>query len=160
MLVTLVWASLMVVQMRPFHKAPIVVGTCETATECRFTAPIVTLELASNPQTFKERIDQGDPAKYRVENVKLAQVNTYMDLLFILLYWTAFVSLAREYPSGLSKWVIVAISLAASLDLLEDALLLHALSAINKDLFATPALASHLKWSMLALASLLSLIHI
>jgi hypothetical protein len=155
MLVTLVWASLMVVQMRPFHKAPILVGTCETATGCRFTAPIVTLELASNPQTFKERIDQGDPAKYRVENVKLAQVNTYMDLLFILLYWTAFVLLAREYPSGLSKWVIVAISLAASLDLLEDALLLHALSAINKDLFATPALASHLKWSMLALASLL-----
>jgi hypothetical protein len=98
---------------KPFHRAPILKGTCDTATECKYTEPIATLELASNPQTLNERIDQGNAAKYRSENVKLAQVNTYMDLLFILLYWTAFVLSMREYPSGLSKWVIVAISFAA-----------------------------------------------
>jgi hypothetical protein len=95
--------------INPFHPAPILKGTCDTATECKYTEPIATLELASSPQTFKERIHQGNAAKYRSENVKLAQVTTYMDLLFILLYWTAFVLWMREYPSGLSKWVIVAI---------------------------------------------------
>ena len=155
MLATLVWASIMLVQIQPYHKASILKGTCATATECRYTTPILTLELASNPQTFRERIDQGNPDKYRADNLRLARVNTYMDLLFILLYWAGFVLLAREFPSGLSKWVIVTISLAALLDVVEDAFLFHALNTIDNYSFATPAWASHFKWSMLALASLL-----
>ena len=155
MLATLIWALLMLVQILPYHKAPILKGTCATATECKYTAPILALELAANPPTFTERIDQGNADKYRADNLKLARVNTYMDLLFILLYWTAFILLAREFPSGLSKWVIAAISLAALLDVVEDALLFHALDHIDNNVFTTPALASHFKWSMLALASLL-----
>lgn len=93
----------MAVQIQPYRKAPILAGTCNTATECRYTAPIATLELATDPKTFLDRIDQRNRAANRSENIKLALVNTYVDLPFIVLYLIAFVLLARASPSRLSK---------------------------------------------------------
>lgn len=157
MLATLVWALLLSVQMQPYHKAQTLPGTCETAKECKYTAPIATLELATDPASFQRCIDQGEATANRDANVKLARVNTYMDLLFILLYWSVFVMLATTFPSRLSKWVIVAITLTAVFDFIEDALLLYALKAVghHSSAFLAPGWDSHLKWSCLAAASLL-----
>src|SRR5262249_3720464 len=93
-------------------------------------------------------------------NIHIARANTYLDFVFIGLYWSVFVLLARASGSGLYKAVIVLISLAALFDLAENALLLAALRQLSEALFKpatlsfTPsATVSAIKWAFFALAS-------
>jgi hypothetical protein len=76
------------------------------------TKPLVALELASSARAFQQVIDQGDES----HNIKVVQLNTYLDFVFIALYWSLFLVFASlEKP--ISKLVIVLISAAAIADL-------------------------------------------
>jgi hypothetical protein len=150
----LLWAVAMTFQILPYRKAAVLEGTCK---ECRYTSPIVALELATTSQAFQSRIDQNNKNDNREINVRLAKVNTRFDLVFVFLYWAAFVVLARVGNQPFTGWTIWTITAAAIFDLLEDASLFHSLRAIGNNSTPSwlPGIVSHAKWVSLAVASLL-----
>jgi hypothetical protein len=157
LILILLWAAAMTFQMLPYRKAVILKDTCDTEVRCRYTSPIAALELATTPKAFEDRIDQNDRNSNRATNTRLATVNTYLDLVFIFLYWAAFVFLARTGRQPFKTWTILVITLAAIFDLLEDASLFHSLRAVGNTTTPTwlPGIVSHVKWVSLAIASLL-----
>src|SRR5438445_9960038 len=62
---------------------------------CYFSGkPILDVELAPRPDCFTVIATQG-PADKLAHNIGLFRLNTYMDFLFIFLYWRVFVLFAR-----------------------------------------------------------------
>ncbi len=123
---------------------------------CNKTPPIAALELAKNPQEFRDRIDQGDPAANELWNAEVARVNTCMDFLFVAMYWGVFFFLARMQGKWPSILVTLFISLAAGFDIAENVRLLQALHGVNshKLQFPVPGFVSEAKWVFFAIALL------
>jgi hypothetical protein len=116
--------------------------------------PILDLELASSPSCFLSVVQQGGTNKLS-PNAKAFRYNTYMDYVFIVLYWTVFVLFARSVGGRWSNWVAGFISVSALFDILENARILRGL----RDLLASgsvqgvlPRPFSLVKWTFLALA--------
>ncbi len=120
-------------------------------------SPIAELELAESPAGLKARIDQGSPGQYETWNVAIARVNTWMDFLFIGLYWAVFVLFAVEGGGRLGRSLIGVISVAAILDGIENVRLLQALRAIGDGaaFSFTPRGFSLAKWVFFAVAAVL-----
>src|ERR1700719_2836034 len=85
---------------------------------------ILNLELASSSRCFQEVLAQGTLE----ENARVARINTYMDFVFIGLYWAVFVLFAVTYRAWQSGWIVVLISAAAIFDLLENYRILRGLA--------------------------------
>jgi hypothetical protein len=162
MLAALLWAVVMGIQVMPYKTALTLPGTCETVALCKQTGPIASLELATSPSLFQHRIDQGSATANRESNARIAQVNTWLDFLFIVLYWSVFVQLARAFPGRLASWVVAVISIAALLDVGENYLLFKSIGGVvgGSTKFLTPGIVSHFKWSFFAVASLLLSFHL
>ena len=71
------------------------------------TKPLVALELATSGRAFQQVLDQGD----ELHNIKVIRLNTYLDFVFIALYWNLFLVFASlEKP--VSRLVIFLISVS------------------------------------------------
>jgi hypothetical protein len=116
--------------------------------------PILNLELASSPDCFLNLVAQGVPDKVE-KNARLFRINTYMDFVFIALYWSVFSCFVIAERRRWAKWVIGFISISAFFDVLENARILEGLNdvlACNQvhGVLARPF--SLLKWTALAFA--------
>jgi hypothetical protein len=162
LLTALLWASISAWQITSFTKAVQLDGTCNTQRECEYTSPIATLELASSSAIFTSRINQKkigeqNPTQYQAHNIQVVTDNTWIDFLYIPLYWSVFVLFSRTFQGRLTVWITLSISIAAIFDLVENVLLLCAMANVkyNVATFLVPGPVSHIKWSSLAVASLL-----
>ncbi len=122
--------------------------------DCARSSPIAALELSTRFSCFREWIEQGDPAN-AARNIQIVHTNTLMDFLFIVLYWSVFFFFARAFDGALSRWVIMAISIAAIFDFAENFLLLHALNSVSAGALdgRTPGVVSHVKWIFFGIAT-------
>lgn len=120
LIAALVWGSLMVLESRRLY-----LPTRPDA--CHFFSgqSLIDLELASSPACFKELLEQGGLA----ENGRILRTNTYMDFVFIGLYWAVFVLFATVYKGWISQWIFLLISVAALFDVLENVRLLEGITA-------------------------------
>ncbi len=107
----IVWAVVMQVQISSFEFAcNSVPGGCKQIAKVPLAA-----ELARSSSAFQCVIDQGN----RSHNIHVMKVNTWMDFLFIALYWSVLYLFARYYNNRpWSNAVIVPISLGAICDVL------------------------------------------
>jgi hypothetical protein len=117
LIATMVWSAAMGVEAN---------GIAPTEPEkipasCYFSGkPILDVELAPTPECFTVVTTQGRADKL-AHNIALFRVNTYMDFLFILLYWSVFVLFARVEDSSWRKWTVIGlISASAALDVGEN----------------------------------------
>jgi hypothetical protein len=124
---------------------------------------ILLVELGSDAASLRTAVQTGvrnDPEGV-AHNVRLVVRNTYMDFLFIVLYWLTFVSLS--YLAGilgqrlLAALAAISISVAAVADLLENHAILIATGVRN---FTDPVAVdisefSQVKWAFFFLAVLL-----
>ena len=123
---------------------------------CYFSGkPILDMELAQRPECFLTVTMQEATAGNVAHNIQLFRVNTWMDFVFILLYWSAFVLFARLEESGLTKWVIGFISGSALFDVLENTRILKGLAVVGgaapmEGLLPRPF--SVAKWALLGIA--------
>jgi len=140
---------------------------------CLADSSIANLQLAHTPQGFRRYIDcdgfstgcvsldpsqeHGEVPSNRLWNIAVARTNTYMDFLFIALYWSVFVLLAREYGGKLTFWINMAVTVAALFDLRENLAILKSLREITPqtDPSSIPLHFSQVKWAAFALALLL-----
>src|ERR1700733_14299255 len=152
-----VWCSLTSYQANGYKKAPCNGATTFAKLACKLRSPVAVLELAMRSETFINGIDQGDPSTIRANNIDVVCMNTWMDFLFIFLYWSAYLLFAKAYPSVWSPFIRWTISVAAVLDVAENLFLLHGLHAMDQHTasFLTPGVASHLKWSFFAISTFL-----
>jgi hypothetical protein len=90
LIATLLWSTIMLLEASrlssPDFHAP---------TGCYFSGkPIVDVELAQTPACFRSVVTQGAEEGHE-QNALLVRANTYMDFLFIVLYWAIFVTFAQ-----------------------------------------------------------------
>jgi Patatin-like phospholipase len=165
---TLIWGVMMGIEAKGYKTRDCSPGWRPSTWGCLAESPIAHLELALIPESFRSYVDcdsvgkdcqSYDPSNLdaiappnRLWNIEVAKVNTYMDFLFIALYWSVFVLLARIGGGRLSLIVGGAISAAALFDIGENVLLLRALQAITKhaDPLTVPGLVSRIKWCLFA----------
>jgi len=131
----------------------------EVTSSCYFSGkPILDVELASTPQCFTFVATQG-PADKVAHNLGLFRLNTYMDFVFILLYWSVFVLFALVEQGRGTKWLIGLISGAALFDMLENQRILNGLARLaNSEQLngLLPHRFSQVKWTLLGLTLMLA----
>ena len=116
LILTMLWTAAMGVEANGI--AP--VEPEEVPVSCYFSGkPILDVELAQTPKCFTFVATQG-PAEKLAHNLGLFRLDTYMDFLFILLYWSVFVLFARVEQSRWTIWVIGLICGTALFDVLEN----------------------------------------
>jgi hypothetical protein len=139
------WGAIMQMQVSAFDRTH-----APKAAWYKTTKPLIALELASTGRAFQQVLDQGDEP----HNIKLIRVNTYLDFVFISLYWSLFLMFASlEKP--VSKLVIFLISAAAIADLGENQRLLACLAELvrTKSIAGlAPAPFGYAKWVLFAAA--------
>ena len=90
LIAVMAWSTAMLVEA-----AGIVSPDFRPASTCYFTGkPIVDVELAQTPSCFQSVVTQGADEGHK-HNLSLVGANTYMDFVFIVLYWMVFVMFAR-----------------------------------------------------------------
>src|SRR5229473_2198698 len=122
LLVVVAWGAIMQMQVSAFDRT-------HDPREAWYktTKPLVALELASSGRAFQEVLDRGN----EFHNIKTIRLNTYLDFMFIALYWSLFLVFASlEKP--ISKPVVVLISAAAIADLGENQRILACLAALGR----------------------------
>src|ERR1700747_1167468 len=148
LIATLVWSSAMLFEANgissPDFRAP---------SGCYFTGkPIVDAELAQTPACFRSIVTQGADEGHD-HNVALVRANTYMDFLFIVLYWAIFVAFAQIENGWSGKLASVLITLSALADVWENVRILSGLRALSSATavdFTVPRGVSVIKWDPLA----------
>jgi hypothetical protein len=127
----------------------------EVPAGCYFSGkPILDVELAPTTQCFTFVATQG-PTDKLVHNLGLFRLNTYMDFLFILLYWSVFVLFALVEQGRGTKWLIGLISGAAVFDVLENQRILNGVALLARSEQLNGLLPQHfsqVKWTLLGLA--------
>ena len=131
LLAAFTWSLVMGWEAREYKRKECPKEQANSRQACNKTPPIAALELAKNPQEFRDRIDQGDPAANELWNAEVARVNTCMDFLFVAMYWGVFFFLARMQGKWPSILVTLFISLAAGFDIAENVRLLQALHGVG-----------------------------
>jgi hypothetical protein len=125
---------------------------------CYFSGkPIVDLELAQTATCFRSIVTQGAQEGHD-HNVSLVRANTYMDFLFIVLYWVIFITFAQIESGGPAKLASVVITLSALADVWENVRILKGLRALTSATpieFTLPRGVSLIKWALLGLVFLL-----
>jgi hypothetical protein len=122
-LATIVWAVCMAVEAAKFDKSR------STGLIGRFDSPIAMLELAGSQTAFAAVLDEGQ----RHRNVRIMQINTYMDFVFILFYCDALVLLGvfcSSHPT-LRYAIAATVIITGGLDIWEDLRLLRLLQALK-----------------------------
>jgi hypothetical protein len=112
------------------------------------------LELAPTSDCFRSLVERARPDRFS-HNIGVFQVLTYMDFVFIALYWAIFVLFAEVEVGKCSNWVIGFISLAGLFDILENIRILSVLNALRDSAVVQgllPRPFSLVKWVVLALA--------
>ena len=157
LIATLVWGSVISWEGSEYRKQSCPTQPWRSRIACLSTSPIAELELATTPETFRALINRGDPLSAGIWNLEITRVNTYMDFLFIALYWSVFVLFASLERSWLTVPVILAISVAALFDVVENTRLLGTLQAINSRIpfSLLPGHVSRMKWIAFAASLLL-----
>jgi hypothetical protein len=152
-----VWSLVMFWEATEFKKRDCSGEQGNARLACKYTSPIAALELATDPQMFRDRIDQRDPKANEVWNVEIARVNTCMDFLFIALYCGVFFLLAQLQSRWATVLVALFISLAAAFDIAENVRLLQALRGVvlHESQFPVPGFVSEAKWSLFAIYTLI-----
>jgi hypothetical protein len=153
LIVTLLWSSAMLLEANrissPDFRAP---------TGCYFSGkPIVDAELAQTPACFRSIVTQG-AEEGNDQGVSLVRANTYMDFLFIVLYWAIFVTFAQIENGWFSTIASFLITLAALADVWENLRILSGLRALESATpvdFTVPRGVSLIKWGLLGLVFLL-----
>lgn len=148
LLVLLVWSLCMQLEIRGY-----VEGTTGRPAACIYFSgsSVINIEVASSPTCFQQILDPDQIHSER--NASVLRRNTWMDFVFIGLYWTVFVLLASGYLGGWSKALICLISLSAVFDCLENYRILRGISEYSRHslIQATPREFSMTKWVTLAL---------
>jgi hypothetical protein len=124
---------------------------------------ILRVELGSDAASLKQAVAANgrNDRDGIAHNVQMVLRNTYMDYVFILLYWLTFVGLAvlaaRLGGRFLAACAIVLISFAALCDLLENYSILIAMhvSSITDAVAVDISEYSQFKWAFFYLAALL-----
>lgn len=152
LLLTLLWSGSMEIETRSYSS-----GTSRGSALCSYVSrnPIVDLELASTPACFQSILELDKSGAQ--ENAKIVRTNTRMDFLFIALYATVFVLIARVYSGSWPYAVIVFISVTALFDCLENYRILqgvHQYLGSSLVVGPTPQTFSRVKWVALGLALL------
>jgi hypothetical protein len=153
LIATLVWSSAMLLEANgissPDFRAP---------SGCYFTGkPIVDAELAQTPACFRSIVTQGAEEGHD-QNVSLVRANTYMDFLFIVLYWAIFVTFAQIENGWSSTLASLLITLSTLADVWENVRILRGLRALGSATpldFTVPRGVSLIKWGLLGLVFLL-----
>ena len=153
LIATLVWSSAMLFEANgissPDFRAP---------AGCYFSGkPIVDVELAHTPECFRTIVTQGADEGHD-HNVSLVRANTYMDFLFIVLYWTIFVTFAQIEGGWSAKLTSFLITVSALADVWENVRILNGLRALGSPTpigFTLPREVSLVKWVLLGLVFLL-----
>src|ERR1700734_2342597 len=74
------------------------------SSDCYFSGkPILDLELAQTPVCFQSVATQGIDQGHK-HNLSLIALNTYLDFVFIALYWMLFLTLAQIEGSGAARF--------------------------------------------------------
>ena len=73
-----IWSLVMFWEASEFEKRDCSTEQGNARQACKHTSPIAALELATDPPTFRDRIDQGDPKANELWNTEIARVNTCM----------------------------------------------------------------------------------
>jgi hypothetical protein len=148
---TVVWSMAMSVEANGIAPAQ----RQQVPANCYFSGkPILDLELAATPDCFASVATQGAADKL-THNIGLFRVNTYMDFVFIVLYWSVFVLFAILGESRWTKWVVGLISVSALFDVLENLRILKGLAALAGSAHVAgllPRPFSLGKWALLGLA--------
>jgi hypothetical protein len=153
LIATLLWSTAMLFEAgrisSPDFRAPI---------GCYFSGkPIVDAELAQTTGCFRSIVTQGGEEGHD-QNVSLVRVNTYMDFLFIVLYWAIFVTFAQIEKGWFSTIASLLITLSALADVWENLRILNGLRALASAApldFTLPRGVSLVKWGLLGLVFLL-----
>ena len=146
----LAWSSCMQIEARGLSSQQ---GPSPSSCSYRSGRMILDLELASSQKCFQEILEQGNAE----ENARIVRINTYMDTVFVGLYWAVFVLFAVTFRGWQSRWVVLLISAAAIFDLLENHRILRGLVAelsASSAYALTPRPFSLVKWIVFAIASL------
>jgi len=147
LLVLLVWSVCMQVEIHGY-----VPGTTGRPDACTYSSrsSVINIEVARSPTCFQQIVDPDQIHSER--NATVLANNTWMDFVFIALYWTVFVLLATGYRGGWSKAVVCFISLSAAFDCLENYRILKGISEYSRHsiIRATPREFSMAKWVTLA----------
>jgi hypothetical protein len=112
--------------------------------------PIIAVELATSGQIFQQVLDQGDES----HNSRVLRVNTYLDFVFVALYWSLFYGFAC-LGEPKSKLVVIFASAAALLDVGENQRILACLSQLTETKTIqglAPGPFGYTKWACFALA--------
>ena len=148
---TVVWSMAMSVEANGIAPAQ----RQQVPANCYFSGkPILDAELAATPDCFASVATQGAADKL-THNIGLFRVNTYMDFVFIVLYWSVFVLFAILGESRWTKWVVGLISVSALFDVLESLRILKGLAALAGSAHVAgllPRPFSLGKWALLGLA--------
>jgi hypothetical protein len=145
-IITLIWSFAMGVEANRIATA----GADQIPASCYFSGnPILDAELSPNANCFKAIVEKGAAADKVNQNTKLFRVNTWMDFLFILFYWTSFVLFAKNEESPWTKWIFGFITFTAIFDILENLRILSNLTSLGNPL---PQTFSLVKWVFLAVA--------
>jgi hypothetical protein len=121
---------------------------------------ILRVELGSEAAQLSQAVTTNDPDGI-ANNIRMVVRNTYMDYVFILLYWLTYLSLAvlagRMGKRSLAIFAGVLISVAALCDLLENATILGAMRVkpFTDSLAVDISTYSEWKWASFFVASLL-----
>lgn len=160
---TVVWSGLMYWEVSGFKTdCPTHYGlkTIVSNGGCSVTNPLAELELSRDPAAFRTIISQTEAPKsaqvpYSRWNIEVIRVNTFMDFLFIALYWSTFVLLGSLCQSWLSRIVIATISITALFDVAENVRLFQALHALRLNQTPTqlPGTVSAVKWAFLGVSA-------
>jgi hypothetical protein len=150
LIATVVWGLMMSWEASQFKKQDCPKQPLSSSLACQATGPISELELAPTHSVFEAVIQQGKG--YETWNIETARVNTWMDFLFIMLYWSVFSLLSFHYPGRLHTTIQLLISIAAVFDVAENIYLLYALRAMSslQPPASLPVFVSRIKWSFFA----------
>lgn len=159
LMVTLLWSAAMGIHAHGIASAE----PEQMPANCYFSAnSILDVELAPKSQclvavaTLGAVDEQANTAADKIAlNLRLFRMNTYMDFLFIVLYWSSFVLFARVQQSRWTKWVIGFISVCSLFDILENVRMLKSLTAVaghSSMEGLLPRSFSLVKWTLLAIA--------
>lgn len=153
LIATLLWSSAML-----FEANGISSPDFRAAAGCYFSGrPIVDAELAHTPECFRNIVTQGADEGHD-HNVSLVRANTYMDFLFIVLYWAIFVTFAQIESGWIAKLASFLITVSALADVWENVRILNGLRALGSPTligFTLPRGVSLVKWVLLGLVFLL-----
>ncbi len=151
----IIWSLVMTWEAAEFKKQDCSSLQGKTRSECKYGSMIAALELARDESEFRLLIDQGDSTANELWNSQIVRVNTYMDFLFIALYWRVFVLLARLQGTRFGMIVGLLISLTAASDIAENIRLLQALGGVvsHESQFPLPGFVSEAKWILFAIST-------